>query len=470
MLKVSYPPQSSGHVQHHPLRGVVGHISLAKVSRDNTLGLTWHIYFPTCLPLYGLTGLSLAELRNIKERARNNTMELSGSGATAFCLAVGIMVFTGYYLTSVVRKPRIICKPKSFISKLIKHSCPFVHELYWPTFWCFGGRAQTVIASLLKSHPSVDYSREFIHMPDGGVVALDWANAASIPTSHFTVLILPGLTGTSDHNYIRHFVLHIIQELDCSVAVLNNRGLGGLPLKTLRVCCAADTGDLEYVIFHIKKRKPNFPLMVIGISLGGIILTNLLCKMGQQEKVNDNGAVFGAAVISAPWDLFKTSESLEQPVNHLLFNRHLTKLLRNVLKQQIARNMSKLEFGNTFDLKCAFESHTVRELDDRIIAPLSGYKDGNDYYTAATLHIKPLEKINVPLLFLNAADDPFAPEESIPFTVLHNCPNVAMVLTKHGGHVGFTEGLFPRGSGYMERVVIQYLQALCGKSASKICH
>ena len=133
----------------------------------------------------------------------------------------------------------------------------------------------------------------------------------------------------------------------------------------------------------------------------------------------------------------------------------------------IARNMSKLEFGNTFDLKCAFEFRTVREFDDRIIAPLSGYKDGNDYYTAATLHIKPLEKINVPLLCLNAADDPFAPEESIPFTILHNCPNVAMVLTKHGGHVGFTEGLFPRGSGFMERVVIQYLQALCGKSASK---
>lgn len=50
------------------------------------------------------------------------------------------------------------------------------------------------------------------------------------------------------------------------------------------------------MIFHVKKRKPNFPLMVIGISLGGIILTNLLCKMGQQEKVNDNGIVFGGAV------------------------------------------------------------------------------------------------------------------------------------------------------------------------------
>ena len=121
-------------------------------------------------------------------------------------------------------------------------------------------------------------------MPDGGVVGLDWANGASIPTSHFTVLILPGLTGTSDHNYIRHFVLHIIQELDCSVAVLNNRGLGGLPLKTLRVCCAADTGDLEYVIFHVKKRKPNFPLMVIGISLGGYNIDQSFMQNGTTRK------------------------------------------------------------------------------------------------------------------------------------------------------------------------------------------
>lgn len=35
-----------------------------------------------------------------------------------------------------------------------------------------------------------------------------------------------------------------------------------------------------------------------------------------------------------------------------------------------------------------------------------------------------------------------------------------MVLTKHGGHVGFTEGLFPRGAGLMEKVIVQYSQAL----------
>jgi len=198
--------------------------------------------------------------------------------------AFGIIgLFVGYYLACVVRKPKIVSKPRSSISKFLQQCCPFVDQLYWPTFWCFGGRAQTVIASVLKSHPLVNYSRELLHTPDGGILALDWVNNDN-PSTPLTVLILPGLTGTSSHNYIRHFVLQATQQLDCRVGVLNNRGLAGLPLKTPRVCCAADTEDLEYVIFHIKKTKRNFPLIVVGISLGGIILTNLLCKIGEQKK------------------------------------------------------------------------------------------------------------------------------------------------------------------------------------------
>ena len=196
MLKVSYPPQSGGHFQHHPFARGSGSYKLCQsVSGQYVAAYIAYIFpnLPAAVRVDRADQESTVYPPTCVAELRNKTVELGGSGATAFCLALGIMVFTGYYLKSVVRKPRIICKPKSFISKLIKHSFPFVHELYWPTFWCFGGRAQTVTASLLKSHPSVDYSREFIHMPDGGVVALDWANAASIPTSHFTVLILPGL-------------------------------------------------------------------------------------------------------------------------------------------------------------------------------------------------------------------------------------------------------------------------------------
>lgn len=377
-----------------------------------------------------------------------------------------IALYMGYYLAFVVRKPKIIGKPGSVISLLIKQHCPFGNQLYWPTFWCFGGRAlQTLIASVLKSHPLVVYDRELLYTNDGGEIALGWVNSGN-PSNLFIVLILPGLTGTSHHNYILHFVVQITQKLDCTAVVLNNRGLGGLQLKTPRVCCAADTEDLKYVISHIKKTRPNYPLVVVGISLGGLILTNFLCKMGEQGNIGIRDTIVGAAVISTPWDLFKTSKSLEQPLNHLLFNRHLTKLLKNVLKQHLlSSNFNKLEIP--CDINHGLNASTVREFDDKIIAPMSGFKDSNEYYTAASLHIKPLDKISVPLLCLNAADDPFAPEDSIPCVLLSRCPNVAMVLAQHGGHVGFTEGLFPRGAGYMEKVIIQYVQALFEQRSTK---
>lgn len=397
---------------------------------------------------------------------------LYGMEPAVLCFPFGfIAFFMGYYLACVVRKPQIVSKPRSVISMLIKQHCPFVHEFYWPTFWCFEGRAQTVVGNVLKSRPFVYYNRQVLHTPDGGILALDWVNAGN-PSTPLTVLILPGLTGTSGHNYIRHFVLQETQQLDCCVVVLNNRGLAGLPLTTPRVCCAADTEDLEYVIFQIKKTKPDFPLIVVGISLGGIILTNLLCKMGEQGNGNLNDMILGAAVISTPWNLFKTTESLEQPLNQLLFNWHLTKLLQTVLNQHLSSsNQQTLKFAELFDVNQVLNLRTVREFDDRVIAPLSGYKDCSEYYTAATLHLKPLEKIRVPVLCLNAADDPFAPEESIPFAILQRCPNVAMVLTRHGGHVGFTEGLFPRGAGYMEKAILQYAQALYKEwPINKTCH
>lgn len=379
--------------------------------------------------------------------------------------ATSMALYMGYYLAFVVRKPQIISKPGSGISLFIKERCPFVNQLYWPTFWCFGGRAQTLVASVLKSHPLVVYDRELLHTNDGGEIALDWVNNSD-SSNLLTVLILPGLTGTSHHNYILHFVSQITHKLDYTAVVLNNRGLGGLMLKTPRVCCAADTEDLEYVIFHIKKTRPNIPLMVTGISLGGLILTNFLCKMEEQGKSDIHDMIVGAAVISTPWDLFKTSKSLEQPLNHLLFNRHLTNLLKNVLKQQLSSsNFNKFEIP--FDMNKGLNSSTVREFDGRIVAPMCGYRDSHEYYTAATLHVKPVDKINVPLLCLNAADDPFAPEDSIPYDLLCRCPNVAMVLTQYGGHVGFTEGLFPRGAGYMEKVVLQYVQALFEQWSTK---
>lgn len=77
-------------------------------------------------------------------------------------LTVLLVTYVTYYLFHVVQKPRLIGKEGPFREFLLQ-SCPMVNEYYWPTFWCFGARAQTVIRAVIRSKPSVPFRRYFVH-------------------------------------------------------------------------------------------------------------------------------------------------------------------------------------------------------------------------------------------------------------------------------------------------------------------
>lgn len=55
---------------------------------------------------------------------------------------------------------------------------------------------------------------------------------------------------------------------------------------------------------------------------------------------------------------------------------------------------------------------------------------------------------------------PRPPPQAIPIETAKQNPNVALVLTSYGGHIGFLEGIWPRQSTYMDRVFKQFVQAM----------
>lgn len=86
------------------------------------------------------------------------------------------------------------------------------------------------------------------------------------------VLILPGLTGESQAEYIKCLVF-AAQQTGMRVVVFNNRGLGGIGLKTPRLYCAANCEDLCEVVKHVRQSLPaHCKLGATGISMGGLIL------------------------------------------------------------------------------------------------------------------------------------------------------------------------------------------------------
>lgn len=66
-------------------------------------------------------------------------------------------------------------------------------------------------------------------MEDGGEVGLDWLHNSCRPNDPI-VLFLPGLTGSSQTDYMRALVSAASEETVRCV-VFNNRGLGGTSLK-----------------------------------------------------------------------------------------------------------------------------------------------------------------------------------------------------------------------------------------------
>ena len=51
------------------------------------------------------------------------------------------------------------------------------------------------------------------------------------------------------------------------------------------------------------------------------------------EVGNTQSQVIGAFIISVPWNCFHSTNSLEKPLNWLLFNRHLTQKLLKMLQR-----------------------------------------------------------------------------------------------------------------------------------------
>lgn len=49
---------------------------------------------------------------------------------------------------------------------------------------------------------------------------------------------------------------------------------------------------------------------------------------------------------------------------------------------------------------------------------------------------------------------------AIPVSEAEQNDNIAIVVTSHGGHIGFLEGLYPRHRGYMDRLFAQFVDAI----------
>ena len=96
-------------------------------------------------------------LSQVLSQGRSLVAEYPVVAATG-ALLVGVFI---YYHKVVVRPVLLHAKEGGRLELFLRRHLPILKERYWPTFWCFESRMQTVLASMTRRMiPYIYYRRE----------------------------------------------------------------------------------------------------------------------------------------------------------------------------------------------------------------------------------------------------------------------------------------------------------------------
>jgi len=104
-------------------------------------------------------------------------------------------------------------------------------------------------------------------------------------------------------------------------------------------------------------------------------------------------------------------------------------------------------------------SKTVYEFDEKFTIVVAGYGSVEEYYGAASCS-QVLHRVAVPLLCINALDDPLCPPAAIPVERLKENPHILLAFSRYGGHVAWLEHSWSwHKLTWMDRVCGEFLVA-----------
>ncbi|OHC64173.1 MAG: alpha/beta hydrolase [Pseudomonadales bacterium RIFCSPLOWO2_02_FULL_63_210] len=325
-----------------------------------------------------------------------------------------------------------------------------MNPTFKPAWWLPGPHLQTLWNSLCRKPPQLHRRRERLWLEDGDFLDLDWhgPHSAEAPL----VLVLHGLTGSSSS----HYVLGLQQALTtrgwASVA-LNWRGCSGEPNLLARGYHSGASDDLAETVRHLRAQRPLTPLYVVGYSLGGNVLLKYLGETGDDSQVQ------AAAAVSVPFRLDQCADRLGLGFSRVYQAHFMKQMVAYVkTKQRLFAHQGMADRLSTLDQLGALDGmRTFWDFDDRITAPLHGFKGAQDYYTHSSSRYF-LARIATPTLIIQATDDPFVFRHSLPESA-ELSPHIELELHAHGGHVGFIDGSLRKPGYYLERRIPQWLAA-----------
>jgi uncharacterized protein len=165
-------------------------------------------------------------------------------------------------------------------------------------------------------------------------------------------------------------------------------------------------------------------IWMLGYSLGGHVVLRLATEPADPRLA-------AVAAVCAPVDLALSVVEIDSP-GFVIYRRYLLGSLADIYRSVAARRPVH------YPVERLGEIRTIREWDNRIVAPRHGFADAADYY--ARMSVAPrLPELRVPALLLNSECDPMVPARAVR-PALDRASPLLRVDWARGGHVAFPGG------------------------------
>lgn len=308
---------------------------------------------------------------------------------------------------------------------------------YVAPWWLPGGNLQTIWPALYARRvvgAPVPYRRERWDTPDGDFIDVDfgaWACPANAPL----LVLFHGLEGSSRSHYAEAFA-GFARAQGLAFAVPHFRGCGGQINRAPRAYHSGDFEEIDWILRRLREQqraRGAGALVAVGISMGGNALMRWAEEMGAQAA----GVAGAVAAVCAPLDLAASGGAIGRGFNRQVYTRMF-------LRTMVPKALRKLaQHPGLFSRERLLAVRDLYEFDNVFTAPLHGFQSTDDYWCRASARPR-LRDIRIPALLVNARNDPFVPDGSLP-----RADEVAASVTlwqgAHGGHVGFACGRWPPG-------------------------
>ena len=291
--------------------------------------------------------------------------------------------------------------------------------------------------------------------------------------SQSIVLILHGVNTDTSFGYMRSIMKACADIDNCIVVGMNARGCGGVELETPRFSNAAYTNDLRNVVDVLTSRLDdsdvNANLFLVGFSLGANTVVKYLGESANHLPKKVAGGVslcnpmrINHSHLASPWREILSFGAKKHYFQHRRSTNQMT-------CRHYQDGISPTKFTHRSDINkmtANMVPFMIRNSPQYPFENTIGYDSNVDYWNEASSQ-NYISRVPVPLLVCFASDDKIAYHNTVSsLNASLSNPNVMIIQTPCGGHIGWHSSLGGIHGHYGDRAAVKFIQAVMKRG----CH